>query len=127
MALPITLVTASVMALFALVLAMRVSRGRMKYRISTGDGGNPDMTARVRSHANFVEFVPLLLVIMALLEANGAAPVALQAYGVALVVARMAHAIGMPRKAPNPYRFVGASLTYLLLIVGAGYGLALAI
>ena len=66
--LPITLTTASILALLCVVLIVRIIRSRRKYLISIGDGGNTDLTCRIRTHANFVEYVPLLLIIMGLLE-----------------------------------------------------------
>ena len=121
--LPITLATASVLALFALVLAFRVSLGRMKHKVSTGDGGNIEMNIRVRSHANFVEYVPLLLILMALLEAAHTNAVFLEIFGAAVILSRLLHAIGMPRKAPNPYRAIGSLASYALLAIGALTGL----
>jgi uncharacterized membrane protein YecN with MAPEG domain len=126
MPLPFTLLTASALALVCLVLALRVGQGRFRHRVPLGDGGNPDMLVRMRSHANFVEYVPLLLILMGLLEMAGAARGFLIAFGAALVVFRILHPIGMPRPAPNPYRATGAAGTALLLLVAAGYGLVLA-
>ncbi len=124
-ALPVTLITASVLALMALILAARVSRARMKHRISMGDRGNDEVLVRIRTHANFVEFVPLLLILLALLEASGADRTGLIAAAVALVLARLMHAIGMPRPAPNVFRAGGAGGTYLLMAAMAVWGLVL--
>ena len=123
--LPVTLITACIMTWFYLVLSARVSRGRMRYRVSLGDGGNQDLLARMRAHANFIEYVPLLLILIGVLEISSADPVALAAGGGLLVVFRLMHVIGIPRPAPNIFRFVGASGTYLLLLAASIWGLAL--
>ena len=72
MSLPITLTTAGILGLLGLGLSFRVSMGRGKYKVYMGDGGNPDMIVLMRTQANFVEYVPLLLVLLGLLELGGA-------------------------------------------------------
>jgi hypothetical protein len=125
--LPVTLATAGLMGLIFLFLGSRVSGGRMKYRISLGDGGNTDMQNRIRAHANFAEFVPLILILMGLLELAGVNATILVSAGAVLAIARILHVIGMPMKAPNPYRFLGATGTYLLVLAGSVYALVLAL
>ena len=125
--LPITLASASVLTLLSLVLAMRAAMVRVKYGILMGDGGNPDMLARMRAHANFVEYVPLLLILMGLLELSGANRTMLMASSAALVLARVLHAIGMARPSPNPWRAAGTVGTTLLIVLYAGYGLVILI
>ena len=121
--LPITLTTASVLTLVCIGLIVYVGQGRGKHRVSIGDGGNADMTMRMRTHANFVEYVPLLLILMGLLEMAGANRMALTLFGAALVLFRILHAVGMPRPAPNLMRAIGAAGSMFLLLIGAVYGL----
>src|SRR3954467_12032276 len=125
MDLSVTIATASVLALVYVGLITRIGHGRYKYHISLGDGGNADMLCRMRTQANFVEYVPLLLIFMGLFEAEGVSKQELAIAGAALVVFRILHAIGMPRPAPNPYRALGASGTGLLLIAAAVQGLVM--
>ena len=123
--LPITLTTAGALGLVGLILALRVSMGRGKHEITMGDGGNPDMIVRMRTHANFVEYVPLILVFLGLLELAGANHTALIVGAAVLFVARIFHAIGMA--GPMALRVTGAMATYLLLAAGSIYGLVLAL
>ena len=39
-----------------------------RLNISVGDGGNRDLQVAVRRHANFTEWVPLALILIALLD-----------------------------------------------------------
>jgi uncharacterized membrane protein YecN with MAPEG domain len=127
-ALPITLATAGALGLLYLTLTVRVIRGRWKHRVSLGDGGNAAMQRLIRAHANFGEYVPLLLILMALLEASGASRSVLAGAGIALVIGRIAHAIGIETpKAPNPYRFVGGLVTFGLLLLGSLWALVRAL
>jgi uncharacterized membrane protein YecN with MAPEG domain len=121
--LTVTLITASVLGLIYMVLMLRVVRLRLGKRVSMGDGGNAELQARIRAHGNFAEYVPLLLVLMALLELGGVDRAWLAVSGVVLVLVRVAHAVGMHRPAPNAFRFVGAVGTFVLMIVFCGYGL----
>lgn len=125
--LPITLTTASVLALFCLVLALRVSQGRFKHRVAMGDGDNRDMTARMRTHANFVEYVPIMLVLLGLLEMAKVDGRVLAGGAALLVVFRLMHAVGMPRPAPNVFRAIGALGTFALMMLQAIWGLYLVI
>jgi uncharacterized membrane protein YecN with MAPEG domain len=128
LALPATLATAGMLGLVYLFLSVRVIQGRYRHRVALGDAGNPDLAALIRAHGNFAEYVPLLLVLMALVEASGAARVPLAGCGAALVAARVAHAVGMaiPR-VPNPWRAAGTVLTLSLLPVLSLWSLLLSL
>jgi len=123
--LPVTLATACVLSLIYLALIARVSLARYRYRVSLGDAGNQDILCRVRTHANFAEYVPLILVLMGLVEVSGGQPLVLLAIGGLLAIFRIAHAIGMPMRAPNVFRMVGAGGTFVLLAVLAVWGIVL--
>lgn len=125
--LPVTLITASILALIALVLALRVSAGRFKHRVSIGEGDNRDMTVLVRTHANFVEYVPLILILMGILEMSKVNRIILLVVAVLLIIFRIFHAIGMPRRAPNFFRATGAIGTMLIMGFLAIWGLVLAL
>lgn len=123
-----TLGTAGALGLVYVLLSLRVVGGRWRHRVSLGDGGNAAMQRRIRAHANFSEYVPLLLILMALLELAGANRRALLACGVALVIGRVLHAIGIEiPKAPNPYRFAGGLVTFSLLIGFSVWALVIAL
>ena len=70
---PVTLFYASFFALFGLVLSFRAGsmRGRSGISILYGNPPNMELAERVRAHQNFLEYVPLVLIMFGLLEANG--------------------------------------------------------
>jgi uncharacterized membrane protein YecN with MAPEG domain len=48
----------------------------------------------MRRHGNFVEYVPMMMIMLGALELNGASPMLLHGLGVGLITARLLHAIG---------------------------------
>lgn len=126
MVLPITLTMAAGAALVHIWLALRCSMVRIRQKVLMGDGGNPTMVARMRAHANFTENVSLFLILLALNElANGSARW-LWMVGIAFILARIAHALGMDRNKPNVLRAGGIFVTLGVLVVLAVAAIRLA-
>lgn len=118
----VTLTTAGLCGLILLVLSVRVSMVRVAAKVNIGDGGDLKLLSRIRAQANFVEYVPLILVLMGMVEANVAAverqpSLTLGVLGISLVLCRVAHAWGMSMPAPNPGRMVGTAGTFIILTV----------
>jgi len=110
-------VCAGLLGLLAVSLTLAVARLRGKKKISLGDGGDPEMLAAIRAHANFVEFVPLcLLLIYMASDFHGFWTVAI--LSIVLLLARVLHAGGMLGFIPSG-RFLGAILTTAILIAAS--------
>ncbi len=128
--LPYTLITASVLAVMAFVLALRVGRTLFIMNVDIGAGRDgapaPELMGRIRAQINFVEYVPLLLILMGLLEAGGANRHFLIGFGGLLILFRLMHAAGAIVMTRSFNRVVGEAGSGILLIVGAAYGLWLA-
>ena len=125
MTIPITLIYASIFALFALVLSFRAGsyRGQSGISLLFGDPRNMELAERVRVHQNFLEYVPMVLIVMAAIEANGGSQPFLHVCGGLLIVARIAHAIGLKHEnMAHKGRFIGAAGTALITLAMAGYG-----
>jgi len=106
--------------LLVLVLAVRVVMRRWTARIGIGDGDDKELRKRIRAHGNAVEYLPIGLLALLLLDLDGTTPVLLHACGIALIVARIAHAIGLSRTGgTSPERFFGITLTFLTLLAMA--------
>lgn len=111
---PITSLYAGVLAILFLALSARVVA--VRGRVSLGDGGDPVVLRRMRGHANFAEYVPLILLMMALLEFQHVAAWQLHALGATLVVARLLHGIALSFTEKWRFgRFFGTVLTFTLL------------
>jgi len=115
----VTPIYAGILAILFFVLSMRVIAVRK--RVSLGDGGDPVVLRRMRGHANFAEYVPLILLMMAMLELSHASVYLLHGMGITLVVARLLHgyALSFTQKF-FVGRFGGTALTLGLLVVAGG-------
>ena len=113
----ITALYAAVLALLVVLLALRVALYRVRNRIGVGDGGDARLLRRVRAHGNAVEFIPLGLILLGLLELCGGAAWGLHLAGASFLLARAAHAVGLSRSTgASAGRAGGAMLTFLTLV-----------
>lgn len=126
MVLTVTLTLAAACAVINLWLAVRVSGGRIRGKVMLGDGGDDKLEAAIRGHANFTEYAPFVLILVAVLEFSGASPAWLWVASLAFVLARIAHGFGITRPAPNPLRAGGILVTWAVLALLAGWALATA-
>jgi len=114
---PVFFVCAGLLGLLAAVLTVNVGIMRGRKKINLGDGGDPEMIAAIRAHANLIEFAPLcLLLIYMASDFYGFWTTAV--LSIVLLVARVLHAGGMLGVIPQG-RFLGASGTTLVLAVVA--------
>jgi uncharacterized protein len=115
MVLPVTLTMAAAAVFVHIWLAMRCSRVRMRDNVSIGDGNSELLRTRMRAHGNFTENTPLFLILLGLLELSGSSRQWLWVAGIAFVLARISHAIGMERRSPNLFRAGGMVITLIVL------------
>ena len=119
----ITILYAGICGLMAIGLGATAGVYRAKKAISIGDGGDVELTRRMRRHANFVENVQLALVLFALLEMQQVPSMAIHGLGIALVVGRAMHWYGFGEDVSNPVRGIGAGLTVLSIAVASIWGI----
>jgi uncharacterized protein len=118
----VTPLYAGLLAIWFFVLSVRVIQGRAgPGKPSLGDGGNPAMLRRIRAHANFAEYVPLILVLMGLLELSALPKWQLHAIGAALLVGRLLHGYAFSFTQDHVFgRSAGIALTLIALLGAAG-------
>jgi hypothetical protein len=103
----------AVNALFLWVLTANVSRLRLKYGVSLGDGDNAHLFSAIRAHANGLEQVPIFALGLLVLTLLHSANILLAGLVVTFSFARFCHAYGMVGRVFMARR-VGAALTYVL-------------
>jgi uncharacterized membrane protein YecN with MAPEG domain len=118
--LPITALYAGLLGLVFIALEVPIGLMRTRTGVSLHDGGNKELSVAIRRHANFVEHVPLALILLGLLEQSGASPGLLHGLGAALLLARMLHPFGLDYdKVRNPLRGIGAFTTMVVTLVAS--------
>lgn len=120
MSLAVTSVYAAALALMYVLLAAFVVRQRVKYKVGLGDKNQPQLLKAIRIHGNFAEYVPFLLVLLALLEARGFELWQLHLIGGLTLAGRVLHMLGLLKTSGTSiYRLVGMILTFSALILAA--------
>ncbi|PCH94895.1 MAG: glutathione S-transferase [Rhodobacteraceae bacterium] len=108
---------------------VNISKVRMKEGVFMGDKGNVRVIRAMRGQANFVENVPLILIMLMIMAAAGTPILLIHALGVVLVIGRFLHGYHFIQDdAPGWQRHWGAILSTIVLIVGSvgliGHGIA---
>lgn len=121
----VTLFYGGLLAVWFLVLSLRVVMGRAgPGKPSLGDGGDVLMQRRIRGHANFAEYVPLILVLIGFLEQSGVPAWQVHALGAALLLGRLLHGYAFAFTANHVFgRSAGIALTFLALLSAGGLSL----
>jgi len=116
----VTVLYAGLNGLLVLLLAAGVMRQRMRARVQLGSGGDEGLERAQRALANWAEYVPLVLILMGLLEAQRTSFYLLHALGIALTVGRVLHAWGLSRHSGRSFgRSAGTALTWIALLVAS--------
>ena len=82
---------AAVFAVLHIIFTLRVGGYRFSTNISLGDGGDKELLNRIRGQGNFIEQVPIALVLLLLNDLNGLSDTAMYSLGGVLLVSRIVH------------------------------------
>jgi uncharacterized protein len=117
MAFQVTALYASILAIACIVLSIIVSTQRGKVNVAIMDGGHRDLAVWMRRHGNFIENVPLVLLVMGLAETRGMPATWLHVIGILLLASRLIHVLGLNAEQPaNPLRIIGTVGTHLSVL-----------
>ncbi len=127
---PITSIIAAIFAITTFVLSWIVSMRRAALGkaandltgFSLGDAGDEILLTRRETLRNFCEYVPICLLLLLLIEVQGATATLVWTIGGLFVLGRILHAFTM-LKIPNvlPTRIFGMLTTYTALLIPAGW------
>ena len=123
--LPITITIAAAACLLNIWLAVRVGMMRRQHETLIGDGGHQPLIARMRAQANFVEYTPLFLILLGLIELAEGSMLWLWAVAILYMIARIAHMFGLERPTINALRGIGAGVSMLATLGLAVYALTI--
>ncbi len=117
---PITAFYASLLAFLFLLLSARVIVQRRDDRVELGAGDSLELFRRSRVHANFAEYVPMALLLLALSESLKAPTSVIHLLAICLLAGRLLHAYGLSQT-PHilKWRTVGMVLTLTVIGIAA--------
>jgi uncharacterized membrane protein YecN with MAPEG domain len=126
----VTALYALPLAILFLVLWFRVTTTRSNLKVSIGDAGDTGLHEKIRQHGNFVEWAPIVLILMIIAEGNKADAIWLHVSGALLLIGRLIHPFGLTAANPaHPLRIIGntssllATLTVMVCVVVTSFGL----
>lgn len=107
-------------ALILLWISAATSGLRGKYKVSIGDGGNKHLQRIMRGHANAVENIAIMLLLMIIMAALGTPGYILHGFGIALTASRFFHAYHFIQEdAPRWQRFYSSVVALVTLLAAA--------
>jgi uncharacterized membrane protein YecN with MAPEG domain len=112
---PVFFVCAGLLGLLVVALTVNVGLMRGRKKIFLGDGGDPEMLAAIRAHANLIECTPLCLLLIYIASDFYGFWTTAGLSGV-LLLARLLHAGGMLDFIPRG-RMLGAMGTTIILTI----------
>ena len=120
MPLPITALYAGLLGLLLVVLGVRIAVIRRRAKVVLFDGGDPELGTAIRVFGNLAEYAPMAVILMALVEINGAPDWVVHALGLVLAAGRLIHPFGLdPERAITFGRVAGMTATWLMIVAAA--------
>ncbi|EMG1954653.1 MAPEG family protein [Vibrio alginolyticus] len=111
----ITALYANILAILIIWLAVQVIKQRRLNQIAYADGGVEALQIARSAQSNATEYIPITLILMALLEFNSAYPTWIHLTGIIFVIGRVIHAKGILKKELKK-RIRGMQVTFLVIL-----------
>ncbi|GAK17129.1 LOW QUALITY PROTEIN: glutathione S-transferase-related protein [Vibrio sp. JCM 19053] len=111
----ITALYANILAILIIWLAVQVIKQRRLNQIAYADGGVEALQITRSAQSNATEYIPITLILMALLEFNSAYPTWIHLTGIIFVIGRVIHAKGILKKRLEK-RIRGMQVTFLVIL-----------
>ena len=108
---------AALLAFVFIALSAHVIGFRHKLKVAIGDNGDAGLERAMRVHANFAEYAPFALLLLAFAEMQGANWLLIHGLCGALLLGRCAHAYGMAQENEN-LRLRGAGMVLTFGVIG---------
>jgi uncharacterized membrane protein YecN with MAPEG domain len=114
-----------ILVLIYAVLTLRVAGLRQRNLALFGDAENATLRTAIRVHANFIEYVPIIGLLVALLEISGTSTTRVHLLMGGLLLSRLVHPLGMAAR-PGTWQFnvgrVCGILLTIAVLISAGIG-----
>ncbi|OAJ94815.1 MAPEG family protein [Vibrio bivalvicida] len=112
----VTALYAAILAALMIWLSIQVIKQRRKAQVKYADGGVDALTIARSAQGNAVDYIPITLILMAMVEHNGASPWMIHACGIVFVLGRILHAKGILADRLKG-RISGMKMTFLVMAV----------
>lgn len=116
----VTILYAGIFGLLLLILSLNIFREWVSVAAGARKENEERWRRSDRVQRSFIEFVPMCLLLLFLIEAHGAPRLILHGLGLALLAARVLHAYGAGQgKLSNIMRVAGTQTTFLVLMISS--------
>ena len=103
-------------ALLLIKFSLDVVKLRFQYKVAFGDGGFYQLQTAIRIHGNAVDYIPIGIILLIVMEMNGASGWLLHLCGAMLLIGRILHYFGLHERELR-WRKGGMGATYASLII----------
>ncbi|CDG17758.1 MULTISPECIES: MAPEG family protein [Xenorhabdus] len=103
-------------ALLLIKLSLDVVKLRTQYQVAYGDGGFYELQTAIRVHGNAVEYIPISMLLLVMMEMNGAPVWMLHICGLVLLAGRVLHYFGLHHRDMR-WRRMGMAATYISMVI----------
>jgi uncharacterized membrane protein YecN with MAPEG domain len=110
----ITALYASILAALMIWLSIQVIKQRRSAKVAYADGGVNALQVARSAQGNAMDYIPITLFLMAMVEFNGASPWMINLAGIVFVIGRLMHAKAVLAEKLKG-RITGMKLTFLVM------------
>jgi uncharacterized membrane protein YecN with MAPEG domain len=121
MSLHVTSLIAGIFALMMVPLSFQITTRRFKVRAVFGDTGDETLRRRIRAHGNFIEYAPTALIVLGLVEGQGAPSLLVWPLGIAFLGSRIIHAVGMLYTSSPTLRAIGMFVQHAAFLISGAW------
>ncbi|SER02526.1 hypothetical protein SAMN03080615_03657 [Amphritea atlantica] len=126
MDLPITSLLAGIFTLLMVPLSLQISISRAKIGgfsggLTFGDGGDETLRRKIRAHGNFIEYAPMALIALGLVEYDGGEKTLVLGLASAFLISRLLHAGGMLYTSTPFIRGIGMLIQHVAFVIVGGW------
>ena len=82
-------------AIILIFLSIKIIQNRRSSKIVFGDEGDNFLQRKIRAHGNFIEYTPIFLIILILVEMDGLNKYFIHFFGIIFIAGRVSYAFGI--------------------------------
>jgi len=91
----ITSIYTALLGLILIFLSVKIIQNRRYAKIAFGDKDDSLLQRRIRAHGNFIEYTPIFLIMLILVEIGGLNKYLIHLFGIIFIIGRASHAYGI--------------------------------